>query len=129
MTHWSTATVALKAVRTTVWNVLYGTYCVPSMLALFNFRMLRALRYPPRFFELAKKKGVTPAQLALAWVLARGPDVVPIPGTKSVARMEENAGAAAISLTAEECAEIEAAVPKAVGDRYEGMQGTFNARA
>ena len=49
-----------------------------------------------RAAEVAKDKGCTPAQLALAWLLARGPEVVPIPGTKSRARLEENAGAAAI---------------------------------
>ena len=81
-----------------------------------------------RFFELAAKKGCTPAQLALAWVLACGPDVVPIPGSKSAIRIEENAKATEITLTPDECAEIEAVAPLAVGDRYEGMSGTFNQR-
>jgi aryl-alcohol dehydrogenase-like predicted oxidoreductase len=70
--------------------------------------------------ELAREKGCTPAQLALAWLLARGPDVVPIPGTKSRARLEENAGALAVSLSAADLARIEAVAPKgfAAGARY-----------
>jgi aryl-alcohol dehydrogenase-like predicted oxidoreductase len=52
-----------------------------------------------RAAEVAQTKGCTPAQLALAWLLAKGPDVVPIPGTKSRARLEENAGAASIGLS------------------------------
>ncbi|OQR84408.1 hypothetical protein ACHHYP_13412 [Achlya hypogyna] len=70
------------------------------------------------FFELAATKGVTPAQLALAWVLHRGNDVVPIPGTKNPARLVENVGAAAIELSAADLAAIEKAVPKQVGSRY-----------
>jgi aryl-alcohol dehydrogenase-like predicted oxidoreductase len=70
--------------------------------------------------ELAKRRGCTPAQLALAWLLARGRDIVPIPGTKRRATLEENAAAAAIALTAEELAAIEAIAPKGVaaGERY-----------
>lgn len=70
--------------------------------------------------ELAEKKGVKPSQLAIAWVLAQGNDLVPIPGTKRRKYLEENAAAAAIQFTAEELAEIEAAVPKGAvaGDRY-----------
>ena len=70
--------------------------------------------------ELAREKGCTPAQLALAWLLAQGPDVVPIPGTKSRARLEENAGALAVSLSAADLARIEAVAPKgfAAGARY-----------
>ena len=60
-----------------------------------------------RFFEIAERKGCTPAQLSLAWVHAQGIDVFPIPGTKSAARVVENAAAMAISLTPEEMAEIE----------------------
>jgi aryl-alcohol dehydrogenase-like predicted oxidoreductase len=68
--------------------------------------------------ELAASKGVTPAQLALAWVLAQGEDIVPIPGTKRRARLEDNVGAVDVELSADELAEIRAAVPQVAGDRY-----------
>lgn len=80
------------------------------------------------FYAYAQKKGVTPAQLALAWVLARGEDVVPIPGTKSESRLLENIGSTDLKLTAAEWLEVEACVPAIIGDRYEGMGGTFNQR-
>ena len=65
-----------------------------------------------RVGELAAARGVTAAQLALAWVLRRGEHFVPIPGTKRVARVEENAAAAEIDLTDEEMAKLDAAVPR-----------------
>jgi aryl-alcohol dehydrogenase-like predicted oxidoreductase len=70
--------------------------------------------------ELASKKGVTPAQLALAWVLAQGKDLVPIPGTKRVRYLEENMGAAGVKLTESDLKEIEARVAQieVVGERY-----------
>ncbi|HEU4406524.1 MAG TPA: aldo/keto reductase [Polyangiaceae bacterium] len=68
---------------------------------------------------LAAEKGCTPGQLALAWVLARGDDIVPIPGTKRRAYLEENLGAAAVRLTADDLARIDAEVPKAAGERYD----------
>jgi aryl-alcohol dehydrogenase-like predicted oxidoreductase len=68
--------------------------------------------------ELARDKGITPAQLALAWVLAQGDDIVPIPGTKKVARLEENAGAADVRLSDDELAAIADALPDAAGLRY-----------
>jgi len=73
-----------------------------------------------RIEQLARAKGCTPSQLALAWVLAQGDDVVPIPGTKRVRYLEENAAAVAVRLTAAELAEIDAASPRnvAAGDRY-----------
>ena len=83
---------------------------------------------PVKFFELAEKRGCTPAQLALAWVLSRGDDVVPIPGTKSVSRLIENVGAVSIKLSKEEAEEIERSMPDVKGDRYEGMWSTFNLR-
>lgn len=61
--------------------------------------------------QLAAKKGCTPGQLALAWVLARGDDVIPIPGTKRVACFDENLAALKVQLSAEDCAELESAVP------------------
>ena len=62
--------------------------------------------------ELAREKGVTPAQLALAWVLSRGDDVVPIPGTKRRTYLEENAGASEVELTDDDLARIDEAFPK-----------------
>ena len=72
---------------------------------------------------LADEKGVMPSQLALAWVLSRGDDVVPIPGTKRRQYLEENAGAADVQLTSEELQRIESAFPKGAtaGDRYPDM--------
>ncbi len=69
---------------------------------------------------LADDKGCTPAQLALAWLLAQGDDVVPIPGTKSRARLEENVGAADVMLGRADLARLDAAVPRgaAAGERY-----------
>jgi len=73
-----------------------------------------------RVKEIAAQKGCTPAQLALAWLLQRGDDIVPIPGTSSLTRLEENAAAAGIELSASELSRIEEAAPKGatVGDRY-----------
>jgi aryl-alcohol dehydrogenase-like predicted oxidoreductase len=72
---------------------------------------------------IADEKGVTPAQLALAWVLSQGDDVVPIPGTKRRQYLEENAGAADVQLTPDELDRIESAFPKGAttGDRYPDM--------
>ncbi|MGP6157419.1 MAG: aldo/keto reductase [Vulcanimicrobiaceae bacterium] len=72
---------------------------------------------------LAAELGVTPSQLALAWVLAQGNDLVPIPGTKRVRYLEENLRAAEIELTREQLARLEAVAPKgaASGDRYADM--------
>jgi aryl-alcohol dehydrogenase-like predicted oxidoreductase len=72
---------------------------------------------------IADEKGVMPSQLALAWVLSRGDDVVPIPGTKRRQYLEENAGAADVQLTSEELQRIESAFPKGAtaGDRYPDM--------
>ncbi len=65
-----------------------------------------------RVTELAVARQVTPAQLALAWVLRRGDDFVPIPGTKRSSRVEENAGAADLELSDDEMAQLDAAVPR-----------------
>lgn len=79
-----------------------------------------------RFEALAAEKGCKPSQLALAWVLAQGDDVVAIPGTRSIARLEENLGALQVTLTAEDLARLDAAIPPgaAAGTRYPaaGMQ-------
>jgi aryl-alcohol dehydrogenase-like predicted oxidoreductase len=73
-----------------------------------------------RIEQLARAKRCTPSQLALAWVLAQGKDIVPIPGTKRVRYLEENAAAAAITLSAAELEAIDAVFPKgaAAGERY-----------
>jgi aryl-alcohol dehydrogenase-like predicted oxidoreductase len=68
--------------------------------------------------QAASRKGCTPAQLGLAWVLAQGEDMVPIPGTKRRERLEENAGAADVTLTDDERREITEALPEAAGPRY-----------
>jgi aryl-alcohol dehydrogenase-like predicted oxidoreductase len=87
------------------------------------------LRLADRVRELAEQQSVTPAQLALAWVMAKGEDIVPIPGTKSPQRLEENAQAAEIALSAEDVAELDNAIsPEAVrGSRYpEQMMALLN---
>jgi aryl-alcohol dehydrogenase-like predicted oxidoreductase len=77
--------------------------------------------------ELAAEKDVTPAQLALAWVLAQGEDVIPIPGTRRRTRLEENVGALDVELTDDDLRRIDAVVPKVSGDRYpEQMMGLVN---
>ncbi len=76
-----------------------------------------------RVRELAAAKGCTPGQLALAWVLAQGPDVAPIPGTKRIPYLEENVGALDVVLTDDDLAALAAAVPReaVVGERYGDM--------
>jgi aryl-alcohol dehydrogenase-like predicted oxidoreductase len=90
-----------------------------------NFQ--KNLELVERVEELAAEKGVTPGQLALAWVLARGQDIVPIPGTTRVEHLEENVAALDVELTEDDLAELEAAFPKgaAAGDRY-GDMSTVN---
>ena len=83
-----------------------------------NFRKNLAL--VDRIRAIAREKGCTPAQLALAWLLAQGDDIVPIPGTKRRERLEENVGAAGVRLDKSDLARIGAAVPRcaAAGERY-----------
>ncbi len=73
--------------------------------------------------QLALEKGVLPAQLALAWVLAQGDDIVPIPGTKHVSYLEEDLGALEVRLTSEDLHRLDEACPRgaAIGDRYPDM--------
>jgi aryl-alcohol dehydrogenase-like predicted oxidoreductase len=109
---------------------LTGRYASVDDLAEDDFR-----RYQPRFQgdnleanlrlvervrEIADEVGCTPAQLALAWLLHQGDDVVPIPGTKRVQYLEENAAAANITLSADRLAALDEAMPvgAAAGDRY-----------
>ncbi len=108
---------------------LSGRFTSPDELDENDFR-----RHGPRFTgenlernlalvekvrEIAAEKGCTPGQLALAWVLAQGDDVVPIPGTKRRTYLEENLAAVDVQLTAEDLARIDAEVPAAAGDRYD----------
>jgi aryl-alcohol dehydrogenase-like predicted oxidoreductase len=83
-----------------------------------NFK--RNLDLVARVGTMAQDKGCTPAQLALAWVLARGDDIVPIPGTKHRDLLDENIGALDVRLTAQDMARIDAVFPvgAATGDRY-----------
>lgn len=79
--------------------------------------------------RLAQARGCTPAQLALAWLLHRGPDIVPIPGTRKVSRLDENAAAAGIALSAEDMQAIDAVLDAhpVAGLRYpEAGMGTLN---
>ncbi|HUJ26646.1 MAG TPA: aldo/keto reductase [Myxococcales bacterium] len=89
-----------------------------------NFR--KNLELVGRVETIAREKGVTPSQLALAWVLSRGKDIVPIPGTKRRKYLEENVTALDVSLTAGDLRRIEAAAPRGAtaGDRYapQGMR-------
>jgi aryl-alcohol dehydrogenase-like predicted oxidoreductase len=70
--------------------------------------------------RIAAQKGATPAQIALAWLLAQKPWIVPIPGSRKIERLEENLGAVAVELTSDDLTEIEKAMSqiKVVGDRY-----------
>ncbi len=83
----------------------------------------RNLRLVEEVKRIAVEKGAEPGQLALAWLLSHGDDVVPIPGTKRRAYLEQNAAAAAVTLTADDLARIEAAAPYGVaaGARYRDM--------
>ncbi|WP_127531646.1 aldo/keto reductase [Paenibacillus kobensis] len=85
---------------------------------------IKNLELVRRVEEIAAEKGVMPSQLALAWLLAQGNDIVPIPGTKRREYLEENIGALAIELTKEDLARIDEAAPKgaAFGTRYPDMR-------
>ncbi len=110
---------------------LTGAITKPSDLDSTDSRTKRYPRFSEENFDknqalvdnvraIAKRKGVTAGQLALAWVLAKGEDLVPIPGTKRRKYLEENAKAVEIKLTSTDVAEIEAAVPQddVAGERY-----------
>jgi aryl-alcohol dehydrogenase-like predicted oxidoreductase len=121
--------IALVAYSPLGRGFLSGRFTSPDELDENDYR-----RYTPRFAaeniernqalaarvrELAERRGITPGQLALAWVLAQGEDIVPIPGTKRRRYLEENLAAAEVELTAEDLAEIDEALPAAAGDRYD----------
>ena len=86
-------------------------------------------RLVERLEAIAREKGCTPGQLALAWLLAQGTDVMPIPGTKQIARLEENLGAMNVRLSPADIERISAAIPigAAAGTRYPegGMRGVY----
>jgi aryl-alcohol dehydrogenase-like predicted oxidoreductase len=83
----------------------------------------RNLRLVGQIEQLAREKSCTPAQLALAWVLRQGRDIVPIPGTKRMARLEENVGGLEVELSASDLQRIDEVAPKGVaaGERYPDM--------
>jgi aryl-alcohol dehydrogenase-like predicted oxidoreductase len=85
------------------------------------------LQLVERIKSIAERKGITPGQLALAWVLAQGDDIVPIPGTKRRKYLDENVAAAAMVITGDESAEIAAALPKGAtaGERYPSSMMAF----
>ena len=86
--------------------------------------LARNLELVHRLEAMAAERGCTPAQLALAWLLAQGPDIVPIPGTKRPDRLDENLGALAVALDAKDVERISAAFPPgaAAGPRYPEAQ-------
>ncbi|KJY30164.1 aldo/keto reductase [Streptomyces sp. NRRL S-495] len=108
---------------------LAGRFSSPDELDKDDFRrtnprfaeanLAANLRLADKVKEIAAEKEVTPAQLAIAWVLARGEDLVPIPGTKRRTYLEQNAGAVDVELTAEDLARIEAELPSVEGERYD----------
>ena len=108
---------------------LSGRFTSPDELAQDDFRRSQPrfqgenleanMRIVAKLREIAEEKDITPAQLALAWVLAQGEDIVPIPGTKRRKYLEENAAAADVVLTDEELARIDEELPAVSGDRYE----------
>jgi len=77
------------------------------------------LKIAAKVEQIASAKGVTPAQLALAWVLAQGDDIVPIPGTKRRSYLEQNAAAVDVALNDDELAQIDAELPQVAGARYD----------
>jgi aryl-alcohol dehydrogenase-like predicted oxidoreductase len=121
--------IALVAYSPLGRGFLSGRFTSPEELDEGDFR-----RYAPRFTgenlkhntelvervrELAEDKGITPGQLALAWVLHRGEHIVPIPGTKRVSYLEENVAAEDVSLSDEDVQRIAEAIPTAAGARYD----------
>jgi aryl-alcohol dehydrogenase-like predicted oxidoreductase len=126
--------IALVAYSPLGRGFLSGRFSSPDDLDEGDFRkqgprftgenLKQNLKLAERVKELASERGITPGQLALAWVLHRGKHIVPIPGTKRVSYLEENIAAADIKLSEEEVRAIAEAVPTATGERYDesGMQ-------
>jgi len=123
--------IALVAYSPLGRGFLSGRFNSPDELDEGDFR-----RYGPRFTgenlehnrelagrvrELAAERSITPGQLALAWVLHRGEEIVPIPGTKRVSYLEENLAAAEIALSEQEVQQIAEAIPAPAGERYDAQ--------
>ncbi|GAB7184422.1 aldo/keto reductase [Kitasatospora sp. Ki12] len=108
---------------------LAGRFSSPDELDKDDFRrtnprfteanLAANLRLADKVKQIAAEKDVTPAQLAIAWVLARGEHLVPIPGTKRRTYLEQNAGAVDVELTDEDLARIDAELPEVAGERYD----------
>jgi aryl-alcohol dehydrogenase-like predicted oxidoreductase len=113
---------------------LSGRFSSPDELEPNDFRrhqprlqgdnLEQNLRLAQKVRQFASDRGWSPAQLAIAWVLARGNDIVPIPGTKRSVYLEENLRALEVKLSASDLAKLDAELPAALGDRYDrtGMQ-------
>jgi aryl-alcohol dehydrogenase-like predicted oxidoreductase len=118
-------------------GLLTGAYRSEKDFAKGDYRMTGNPRFSDGALEkniklvdeiaaIAKRKGATPGQIALAWVMAKGDDIIPIPGTKKIGRLDENVGALAVALTKDDIAAIERAVPPeaVAGDRYAATSAT-----
>jgi aryl-alcohol dehydrogenase-like predicted oxidoreductase len=104
---------------TAAWN--FDSSDIRSRNPRFTQEPIKANRAVIDLLErIAAEKEATPAQIALAWLLAQKPWIVPIPGSRKLERLEENIGAVNVALTAEDLSEIEAAMSKitVVGNRY-----------
>lgn len=101
-----------------------GRYPCRTLPALPGRYFCRKLELADKAREISDEKGITPGQLALAWLLRQGDDIVPIPGTKRRERLEENAAATDVTLTDEDLKRIEEAVPRGsvAGERYAERQ-------
>ncbi|OMC20696.1 aldo/keto reductase [Mycobacterium colombiense] len=87
----------------------------------FDDNFQHNLRCADEVRDISADVGATPAQVALAWLLAKGPDIVPIPGTKRVTRLEENVGADAVELTADQLARLDGLTPPVGGHHAEAQ--------
>jgi aryl-alcohol dehydrogenase-like predicted oxidoreductase len=118
-------------------GLLTGAYRSEKDFAKGDYRMMGNPRFSDGALEkniklvdeiaaIAKRKSATPGQIALAWVMAKGDDIIPIPGTKKISRLEENIGAVSVALTGDDIAAIERAVPpdSVAGERYAAMAAT-----
>jgi len=102
-------------------NTIFGSSDFRSTLPRFTPEALKANQAVVDLLgRIAKQEGATPAQIALAWLLAQKPWIVPIPGTTKLSRLDENIGSDAIKLTSDDLREIDTAASKITveGDRY-----------